>query len=447
MRKTIFMILLVLSSGSLLMSQGNEAIRFEKNKPIALLGNSAKAFFYDKQKPDEKLFSIVLEIESEQAGESVLKNKVIDQIVTEVKNYLEKGNARENLKLKWADKNDRLLIDNLLTFYIEGVDKQPQGKSGGSSAEIKNSLSTGPYESVDEAESGLLQYIHALERAGDFKYSVVIFNEDLSFRRAEPSRNTVGDLVYVCVIYSGTSETGEYSVEFSPCSLEPESPMLFIGETASLAQLQSRSEKEKYFVKYFSPRRCYNSSITIKIKKGASLGSYNFMQYNRYRGTLQVGILSTDQHINEFGLQEKAGKKIIYDKGPSNTGPEYFASLLIYSLPRYIETLFSKEKHYSGRDIINESSFGDRLGVVFGVGLNNPAKRFVLGFSFEALYGVNVIGVFDFARLNELGDGLKIGDKFSGKEEDIPVHYHWERKFVFGISLDLRYITALFSRR
>jgi len=82
-----------------------------------------------------------------------------------------------------------------------------------------------------------------------------------------------------------------------------------------------------------------------------------------------------------------------------------------------------------------------------GVGLKNPGKRFALGFSVEALYGIKAIAVWDRARVPELAAGLTEGAAFTGAESDIPTVDVWKTKFEFGMSMDLRYVTALFSHQ
>ena len=286
-------------------------------------------------------------------------------------------------------------------------------------------------------------------------YTAFIFDEDLHFFRQSRPDGVVGDLIFVGVFYKD-KDLKNLSVEYSPCSLEPESPHLYVGDAAGLSTpLRSMGgNKGKETVKLvFPPRRCFNTSVAIKVKATNNddtqiEGNAPLNQYDRYRGTLQMGVLFTTQHETAFGLKTSDdAKKYIYNKGPADSGPEYTASLVIYSVLRYVGNIFSPKKHFAGRDIIHDRSFIDSLGAVIGVGLTNPANRFVLGLSYEVAYGINVIGVMEFARLNQLAGGLTEGAEYAGTEDSIPIRRYWDNKIVFGLSLDLRYVTALFSKK
>ena len=107
-------------------------------------------------------------------------------------------------------------------------------------------------------------------------------------------------------------------------------------------------------------------------------------------------------------------EKRIFAEGPIDRGPEYVAALVFYSLPRY----FSK-RGFHGRDPVEDNGWKDRFGGVVGVGLQDPTKRFITGFSFEVAAGVNVLGVWDWAEDNTLR-GVSEGDVFTGTVKEIP---------------------------
>ena len=41
---------------------------------------------------------------------------------------------------------------------------------------------------------------------------------------------------------------------------------------------------------------------------------------------------------------------------------------------------------------------------------------------------------------------MEVGDAFTGTAENIPTRQVWENRFAWGISLDLRYVSALVTR-
>jgi hypothetical protein len=436
-----------------------ELITFAKGRAIEIAGEKvATTLFFNSVEADAKkalLFKVDIKIKetNDKVGiGEVLQDGVIDEIGKQLKAV--KGVPPQAIKFIWGDQEGNAkgsYPDSLQPFSFEGtvygVPASSQGESTGTNMAFKT------FPTMGEAKNALINEIHSdFVKRGAAKYVMIVFDEDLKPIEIWPEATAVGDLIYIGVLHKTTQEYKHFEVEFSPCSLEPESPQLYIGDTHALDIRKAAVEAYEEF--FFDPRRCFDSTVEITIKAGKSknditaTGRYQLRQYNRYRGTLQLGILFTDQHEVSFGLTTKDGKSVIYNKGPINNGPEYTVSLVLYSIFRYVGDLFSSgSRHYAGRDIVNDRSLIDCVGGIVGVGLNNPGNRFVLGLSFEPIYGVNLIGVVDFARMSELGAGLSEGSEFNGTEGTLPIHHFWSRRFVLGIALDLRYVTAIFSKK
>jgi hypothetical protein len=281
----------------------------------------------------------------------------------------------------------------------------------------------------------------------------VLFDENLKVVHLSRDYSAVGDWIFVGVLRDKAESTGNISVGYSPCAAEPEAPQVYVGDTFTVSGEQAA--EVEYIIEKFPPKRCFNTQVTITVtKKGLDPttraevtieGEYVLQQYKRYRATLQMGVLFSNLQEQTFALMKNGAESTIYSKGPENTGPQYVTSLVIYSFPRYLSGIFSSKQRFLGRDIVHDQTFTDRIGAVLGVGIDDPGSRFYLGLSFELLYGINLIGVYEFARVNELV-GLKEGDEFSGTEAEIPTRDTWKKRIVFGLSIDLRYVTALFSR-
>ncbi len=112
----------------------------------------------------------------------------------------------------------------------------------------------------------------------------------------------------------------------------------------------------------------------------------------------------TDLHDQTFGLRpDGTGQNLIFNEGPIDDGPRYFASLVVYGILHYLGTLGGG--NYPGRDIVNDNSIVDRLGAVMGVGA-----------------------------------------AFAGTADEIPLKKRWENDFTFGFSIDMRYVADLFAR-
>jgi hypothetical protein len=296
---------------------------------------------------------------------------------------------------------------------------------------------------------------------GRKEYVAILFDENLNPIHFSDKVGTMGNPIYVGVLRK-SNDTRNIEVKFDPCPLEPEGPVIFKSDLARFAERQA-GERVGAPVKFELIERsaiCYSGTVTIRVIREGETGEFILRQYKRYQATIQVGTIFSKYDEIEYGLlKDEEGKTRIYNKGPLDRGPQYTLSLVLYSLPRNLESLFSRKKRFKGRDIVNDLTWKDRLGAVIGVGLKNPFNRFYTGFSFEILKGINILAVWEFAKVKELAFGLEEGDEFYGvvdetrvdpddPDEGIPVRYKWKmfKKIVLGVSIDLRYFNLLISK-
>lgn len=257
----------------------------------------------------------------------------------------------------------------------------------------------------------------------------------------------VGDPIYVGLMYEGTLKIEKRG--FEPCELATAGPIIF--QNLGGQSVVRSATAPPGLAHVLEATRCFNAAVTIVIV-GTEVGKktpfeirFPLKQYERYTATFQVGVLFTDLREHSFGLRPDGTVMRITDEGPVNSGPEYVSALVLYGFPHYVDELFSKGYKYFGRDIVNDGGVWDRMGLVLGVGLNQPAKRFIGGLSLELVTGVNVIGVVDFAEVKEL-NGVAVDDQFSGTAATIPARSVWRRDVKFGLTLDARFATKLFSK-
>jgi len=243
---------------------------------------------------------------------------------------------------------------------------------------------------------------------------------------------TVGDPIYV-----GYYSTGElaYGPKLTPCNAESATPTV-TGDLRGTMHV-------------YPPWMCFNTALTVEIPVNIagkeSTVSAQLIQYERFRASVQLGVLYTPQHFRSFGVADQDGKKVIGDLGPEGKGPEYLALVTIHGVPHYLHQLVGGPR-YLGRDVVNENALADRIGLTAGVGFNKPLQRFALGLTLEVFRGVSVMGAFDFARAKEL-NGMTVGDPFAGKPEEIPTTERWSRRWTWGMTLDARYALAIFSKK
>lgn len=197
-------------------------------------------------------------------------------------------------------------------------------------------------------------------------------------------------------------------------------------------------------IHWFPELDCFSDDVVLKLRNSAGSDTdspraqTSITQYPRYRGALQFGLVKTKAIDRNYSLVNG----LIQADQDASTGPEYVASLLVYGLPHYW-TGFGKadRKVYKGRDIVNEHGLKDRLSLSFSVGVDNPKDVLGIGLGFEVVKGINFTVTSLYQKANVL-NGVSVGDTHTG---DIPQRSSWENEIVWGISIDGRYLTRLFS--
>jgi hypothetical protein len=275
---------------------------------------------------------------------------------------------------------------------------------------------------------------------GSRRASVLLFDDAGQLCYPPPVRPRQGDAIHVG-IFTGDPTWSASRITLQPCMLESATPnVLATGRLSDISQLQSEGPTHRVFA--FPVRHCWNSPVAVEIAAadGKRRISYSLEQVTLYRATLHLGTVFTENHDQTFGLRPDGSVNRIFAQGPVDKGPEYVAALVFYSLPRYFT-----RGGFHGRDPVADTGWKDRLGGVMGVGLRNPTKRFVAGFSLEIAAGVNAIAVWDWADTGVLKDVAE-GSVFTGREDEIPTQREWRQKFVVGVTLDLVYAATAFRR-
>jgi hypothetical protein len=316
--------------------------------------------------------------------------------------------------------------------------ESPLPLSGGGGAESKNWSQGACARAGGEWQQELRR------KNGNGRFTEIVFLENRSVCFRNRDYGVTGDPIFVGVFTSHAEAWDTATIEFDPCALEPASPTILASDKASvLSGFQSGGWK----LRTYPERACFNGSVVVTLK--TSIGPADVTarttvdQSTRYRATAQLGVMFTTLHDQTFGLRPDSTGNRIFSQGPEESGPEYYAAVVLYSLPRYLPALFGRR--YSGRDPVHDNSFVDRLGGVLGVGIKDPGSRFVTGLSFEVIPGIDVTGTWNFAKVTRLA-GVKVGDPFSGSATSIPTREVWQDRFAWGVSLDLRYVSALVTR-
>lgn len=438
---------------------------FEENGEVFIFSGATKIVIVDTSKdPVEGLVSIDFTSQNSSGGKWHVSQTDIDAVTSAVSKRVNKGVSRKKIKFGWFKDNTPLggyqafklkgETDALVCGAAAPAPSPPTPSTPTPSPPAPSASGSDPHDVGVKYNNWINEIKRDSRLSGKKNFVAILFDENLKVVHVSRDYAAVGDWIFVGVLRDKAESTGNITVGYSPCAAEPEAPQVYVGDTFTVPGKQAA--KTEYIIEKFPPKRCFNTLVTISVKKKGldpttraqvtTEGEYVLQQYKRYRATLQMGVLFTNLQEQTFALKKDGAETTIYSKGPENTGPQYVTSLVIYSFPRYLSGIFSSKHRFLGRDIVHDQTFTDRIGAVLGVGLNDPGRRFYLGLSFELLYGINLIGVYEFARVNELV-GLKEGDEFSGTEAEIPTRDTWDKKIVVGLSIDLRYVTALFSRK
>lgn len=290
----------------------------------------------------------------------------------------------------------------------------------------------------------------------DGRFAIVILTDDnqVCYTNPEIERQAVGDPIYVG-IYTTDAYTWA-SPRFAPCSLQTSAPRYNApaSGTTVFGLLSGRQRGERVVLPTTppSPQRCYDENVEISIEGRTIAGAattplrHNLRQYPRYHFTLQLGAYNATVQQHTFGLRMVDGKNVIYDRGPANGGPEYFASVVVYAFPRYLATLARSRALYPGRDLVHDQRPLDRLSLILGSGLSNPSRHLVAGFGVEVVNGISLTYTYSKRRISSLAPGVNLGDAFTGTAAEIPTSEDWTDEWAAGISLDLGYALRMFSR-
>jgi hypothetical protein len=293
------------------------------------------------------------------------------------------------------------------------------------------------------AAAGAMQS-HLSEETRRRGYTLLAFMQSGEICYANRLYGIAGQEIFIAVYSDVTTQW--QPLRFEPCALESAAPSVFV--SVDSVNLSSGRQASVWKLRQYPARTCYNATVNISMtaEGGAGAISYTLGQYQTYRGTLQLGAIFTDQFVQTFDVRPGAdGQGIVYSRGPTGRGVDYTASLVLYGVAHYLPSLFGGD-YYSGRDILHDQSVLDRTGLVLGVGLTNPGRRFVAGGSFELMYGLNLTLLADVFRSPRLV-GTQVGESFSGSAEELRTQDRWKVKPVLGLSIDLLYVKEFFSGR
>jgi hypothetical protein len=279
-----------------------------------------------------------------------------------------------------------------------------------------------------------------------------------------------GDLLVVgMVLRPGEKLPNDAQAEFGNCTPEDGAVRVFPSGDIP-AGLKKQSARQTEAVSFLGAMACGTQAPTAAVRIGTGETSvsspHTLSQFQRYQATFHLGAVYTDLHNPDFGLRDDDGQNVIFNKDADKRGPEYVAMVVVQGISHYFRKKSPKSRPLSpgetpglptwegiqnpdtwpnkGRDPVHDGEWLDKVGLVLSAGLDKPGERFGIGLSFEIARGLNIVGLYEMAKIKDL-DGFEIGDPFTGAIETLPTRKEWESKASLGLTFDLAYVTKLFG--
>ncbi len=288
---------------------------------------------------------------------------------------------------------------------------------------------------------------HLAQHGRSPDYSFVMFcgsSTAIAAGSRDRDYGVVGDPIYVA-FYGPKSGAVGTRVAPTKCSPRTPGPLAYPAVELKAGAFHAAGSGFAWYPDTPLSYTCFDSAVeftlTGKMGGAETTQSYTLQQYERYTFTAQIGVAFTNRDEHSYALRTVDGTQYIRDEGPDGQGPQYFASLVVYGLPRYVQAWW-KHRNYYGRDLVHDNAFADRIGLLLGFGLQNPKDEFLAGLSLELLPGINLVGAHRWAKLSEL-DGVAVGDAFEGAVGDLPKRDVWDTGWVAGVSIDTRYLAQI----
>lgn len=273
-----------------------------------------------------------------------------------------------------------------------------------------------------------------------------------------------GDFLAVGVVVKpGEQIPTELKATFSNCTLETPAPVIYSSGSFDITKQSTdvdlKPETAPQLQTYWlAGQACASDAPQVSIIKGTGAQvltvAHTLAEYKRYRASVHLGAVYTDRSDPRYTVRTLDGQSVIADESADDKGVEYVGSVVIHGLLHYLDEIRDSNRNssdpgqwpYKGRDLVNERSSKDLLGLVVSAGLDDPGDRFGIGLSYEIAHGVNLIGLYELVKTKRL-DGVSVGDPFIGTADALPKKDHWDKGFSLGITFDISYLTQIFTGR
>jgi hypothetical protein len=361
------------------------------------------------------------------------------------------GSARGALRIVFIDAQGRAThVDGGYPFYLAATESDAAAKAAacGTPATVADVASAGSQSPGPATDAQCAMVAQRAGMEGRPYESWLLFNSAGSLCHAPNLLRQRDRLHFALVLLKGEARQDAARAVVTACTTPTPGPVV-LAPPVSFDSLQLQSGavvQEPFEVRELArPVECGSASpvvaVTVIDSKGTEKSrSHTLNLYERYTATIHLGVLNSKLRNADYGLRTSGGTSTLVNRETEERGPEYTAMVVIQALPRYFQSGLA----YPGRDLLHDNATLDRVGLVLGFGIKEPAKRFGLGLSYEMTRGVNLVAVHEWFKRDEL-DGVRVGDTFAGAAADIPLRKTWSKGWSIGLTIDLGFVTQIFG--
>jgi len=364
---------------------------------------------------------------------------------------------RGALRITFVDAQAKVLrVDDGLPFYLAASESDAAKRTAACGATLVAGAAAPAANTGTDEEGGpaspyqcaVVAREKGLERR-PFE-SWVLFNSTGVMCHAPDLLRQRDRIRFGMVLMKGEARPDAMSASVASCTLPTPGPVILAPPVrpGDLVLHSARPVTEAYELSQLGqPVECASSApvVSVTVTRGTTAApakAQTLSLFERHTGVVHLGVLQSSLREQDFGLRALNGQTTIVNREAEGRGPEYMAMVVVQAIPRYFQSGLS----YPGRDLLHDNEALDRVGLVLGFGLKEPAKRFALGLSYEVARGINVVAAHEWLKRNRL-NGVSVGDTFSGAATDIPTRKEWSRGWSIGLSFDIGYVTQIFTTK
>jgi hypothetical protein len=190
----------------------------------------------------------------------------------------------------------------------------------------------------------------------------------------------------------------------------------------------------------FGPFKAPSITVTVA-RSDTTIRTFTMRVLPNYIGAFRAGFGSSGIRFNDFVLSRRASDtlQVVTNRAGDREGRP-FVTFVLYAWQVW------NNRFWNGRDISEPPrGLSGRLNPFVGVGLRDPTREYMVGWSLEAARGVDIVAARHVAHVNVLANGFTEGAVLTGTDADIPTEKRLRSGWLFGVTADLEAAVNVFQ--